>query len=369
MPIFNDKFIRAIAPSNKDKVYWDDSITGLGLKITKNNSKSFFLRYVINRKERKIKIGNYPDINYTAAKEIAYSLKGDIAKGQDPHEVKKAAYDCLTFKEFSEEFLKAKEKSLKPRTLKDYKTSFLGKYLLPKFGNYRLNEINKKDVEILHSSFSKIPRMGNRCLQLLCVMFNVAISWEIIDKNPAKGIKKFTEHKRERYLSTDEINKLRQTLDSDENQINANAIRLILLTGSRKSEVLSARWQDFDFENNLWIKPAALTKQNKVSRIPLNSEAWEIVRKMKEKIVPNNKLGSLKENQIVSSETHLFYNPKTKTNIKDIKKFWASICEKTGFENAHIHDLRHTFASILVSNGVGLEVIGKLIERFQLIFL
>jgi integrase len=190
-------------------------------------------------------------------------------------------------------------------------------------------------------------------------MFNTAVSWEILEKNPTQGIKKFPEHKRERYLSEDEIIRLTEDLDAEPNQMSANIIRLILLTGSRKGEVLSARWQDF--EGEVWAKPAFLTKQNKISRIPLSQEAVDILQKMKTKIVPEKKLATFTDNRIVSTDQYLFYNTQTKTHQKDIKRFWLEVCKKAKIKDATIHDLRHTFASILVSNGIGLEVIGKLV--------
>jgi integrase len=124
---------------------------------------------------------------------------------------------------------------------------------------------------------------------------------------------------------------------------------------------LSARWQDFDLKNGIWVKPADLTKQKRSSHIPLNSEALEILKQMRKKIVPEAKIKHCKEDQIISTEHFLFYNLKTKTHLQDIKKFWIKICKKAEIKNATIHDLRHTFASMLVNSGVGLEVIGKLI--------
>ncbi len=360
MPNLNDKFIRSLPlPQSKDKVYYDDRLTGLGLRITNIGSKSFFLRYVINGRERKYKIGGHPELSCVAAKEIAIQLKSEIARGFDPHEEKQAIINTPTIKEFAADFLKAKEKVLRPSTLKSYRVFFLEKHLIPKFGNLKINAITKKEIEMFHSSFSETPRMGNRLLEILRVMFNNAVSWEILEKNPTQGIKKFPEHKRERYLSEDEISRLTKVLDAEPNQMSANIIRLILLTGSRKGEVLSARWQDF--EGEVWAKPAFLTKQNKISRIPLSQEAVDILQKMKTKIVSEKKLATFTDNRIVSTEQYLFYNTQTKTHQKDIKRFWLEVCKKAKIKDATIHDLRHTFASVLVSNGVGLEVIGKLV--------
>ncbi len=203
--------------------------------------------------------------------------------------------------------------------------------------------------------------MANRVLQLLSSIFMTAQSWGLIASNPAENIKKFKEEKREEFLSDEEISKLIAILNQEQSQINASAIKLMLLTGSRKSEVLSARWQDFDLTRNMWIKPAFLTKQNKISNIPLNAEAVKILKELKKNIVLDKDLKELGSDMIVSSSQYLFYNPTTKTHIQDIKRFWQNVCEKAGLKNVRIHDLRHTFASILVNSGVGLEVIGKLI--------
>ena len=360
MPNLSDKFIRSLpTPESKHKIYWDDKLIGLGIRITNNDAKSFVLRYVINGRERKYTIGSYPGISYSAAKDMATQIKGEIAKGCDPLDERKMMQGIPTVKQLADDFLKTKEKTLKARTFKEYKEFFFEKRIVPKFGNRKVDSITKRDIELFHASFSDKPRMANRIIEITRTMFNMAISWEILDKNPAQGIKKFPEHKRERYLSKDEINALMKALDSEKNHMSANIIKLIFLTGSRKSEVLSARWQDF--EGDVWAKPAFLTKQNKSSRIPLSHDAMSIIKRMKKEIVSDQELESLDEDSIVSSEQYLFYNTKTKTHQKDIKRFWASVCKKASIKNATIHDLRHTFASVLVNNGVGLEVIGKLV--------
>jgi len=360
MPNLNDKLIKSLPiPKTKYKIYWDDRLTGLGIRITNNNAKSFVLRYVINGRERKYTIGGHPELSTTAAREMANQLKGDIARGHDPLQIKQRNYDIPTFKTLAEEYIKLSEKSKRPKTVEEYK-SMLKKYLIPKFGNLKINSINKKDVTNLHLSLKETPYRANRILQLLSSIFNCAINWEWINNNPIKGVKKFSEDRRERYLSDEEMKKLLEALNQTSNP-NATIIKLILLTGSRKSEVLSARWQDFDLENNIWIKPASLTKQNKTSYVPINSETLEIIKKLKETIISTNKIENSKENKIISTTEYLFYNLQTKTHLKDIKKFWKNICQKSGIKNARIHDLRHTFASTLVSDGVSLEIIGKLL--------
>ncbi len=361
MPNLNDKLIRSLPlPKEKHKIYWDDKIVGFGLRITNNDSKSFVLRYVINGRERKYTIGGYPELNCGSARDLATKIKGEIINGIDPLDEKKEKYNNrTTLKEFSSDYIDRKKSELRNKSYSEYK-SYLANHILPRLGSMELGAITKRDIEKFHSSFFDKPIMGNRLIIFLRSMFNAAISYDLIYKNPTLAIKKFPEEKRERYYSDEEINKIMNALETEKCQLNVNIIKLILLTGSRKSEVFSARWKDFDFENGVWVKPASLTKQKKSSHIPLNINAIKIIEEMKTNILSEAKALETKE-EIVSNEDYLFYNPKTKTHVKDIKRFWQKVRNKAGLKDAHVHDLRHTFASVLVNNGVGLEVIGKLI--------
>lgn len=364
MSNINDRFVKSVPTPKKRLIYWDDKITGFGVRVTKNGTKSFTLRYVLKGKERKYVIGKFPELSTSAAKEIAIKLKGEIVQGFDPLETRIAIRLTPTFKELAEEFLGAKKNFYRPATLNSYKKYHLAKCLLPAFGNKKIDHISKKDIERFIASLHETPTYANRILTLLSSIFNTAISWDLLEKNPAKGVKKYTEHRREEYLSEEQIKKVIDVLNNETSKLNVAVIKLILATGSRKGEVLSARWEDFDFAKQIWIKPHTLTKQNKTSIIPLNSEALDVLLDMKNNIVTDEseiKKGPADESHTISNETYLFYNPKTKTHIKDIKRFWIEVRNKSGVPNIRIHDLRHTFASILINKGVGLEVIGKLV--------
>lgn len=343
MPNLNDKFIKSLPiPTGKNKLYSDDKVKGLYLRITDKDTKSFLIRYRINGNQKKYTIGGYPELSCSAARDIALQLKAGVARGIDPLVEKYGDRHSQNFEHFVKEFLKVKSRFLRESTITSYRKHFFNAYLIPKFGKYDLSDITQRELEIYHAGFESKPRMGNRLIEIMNLVFNAAIEWDILQKNPAKKVKKFKEHKRERYLSEKEIEALLGALQG-EDEANVNAIKLILFTGSRKSEVLTARWRDFDLQNAMWIKPASLTKQNKSSHIPLNGAALQIIQSMKKK------------------HDFLFYNEKTGTHTKDLKKFWAKICKKAEIEDCTIHDLRHTFASTLVNSGVALEIISKLV--------
>jgi integrase len=178
-------------------------------------------------------------------------------------------------------------------------------------------------------------------------MFNLAIRWGMRADNPAKGVEREPEEKRERYLSPAEIVRLAEALLSRPGP-SANAVRLLLLTGARRGEVLGAKWEQFDLEAGIWTKPAAITKQAKLHRVPLSAPARQLLAEM----------------AAVESSPFLFPGANGEPQ-RDLNKFWASICRDARLDGVRVHDLRHTYASVLASSGIGLHVIGGLLGHSQ----
>ena len=183
-------------------------------------------------------------------------------------------------------------------------------------------------------------------------MFALAIKpkkWR--DDNPAKGIERNHEEKRERYLSDDELARLTKTLDAWPDQTIANVVRLLLYTGARRGEVLSAEWKQFDLEKKTWTKPSASTKQKTEHRVPLSDEALSLLSKMRA--------------EAKSISPYLFPSSSESGHLVEIKKGWAAICKAAELEDLRLHDLRHSFASILVAGGASLPMIGALLGHTQ----
>ena len=112
-------------------------------------------------------------------------------------------------------------------------------------------------------------------------MFELSIRWGMRSDNPARGIEKYTEEKRDRWLSDDELGRLLSALSDHHNQVAANAIRLQLLTGARIGEVLSAQWRDIDLERGVWTKPSHHTKQKKTEHLPLSKAACSLLESVR----------------------------------------------------------------------------------------
>ena len=196
------------------------------------------------------------------------------------------------------------------------------------------------------------PVRANRVGEVLRKMFSLAITWGWRTDNPAAGFKKRVETARERFLSHEEIAKLAEVLDSAMDQRAAGIIRICMLTGARVGEVRQAQFEQFNLELGVWSKPAATTKQRKVHRVPISADVAAIVRQ-RALVVPRG-------------NPWLFPGDVPGQPVKEIRRFWMMVQREANLPDVRIHDLRHTFASLLVSGGASLEMIGKLLGHSQM---
>lgn len=207
-------------------------------------------------------------------------------------------------------------------------------------------------------------------IAVLSRMFNIAVKWKMMPDNPAKGVERNHERKDTVYLKRNEIERLVLALDqygskSPENRLVANAIRLTILTGSRKGEVLSSTWDQFDLEEGRWVKPSAHTKQKEEHHVPLNGAALEILREM-------DREADAIAKDLGMPRTKFLFPGKGKTgHIVEIKKAWGIVREAAGLseeqagKRVRMHSLRHTYASLLASGGISLPLIGALLGHTQ----
>jgi integrase len=191
-------------------------------------------------------------------------------------------------------------------------------------------------------------------LALLSSAFNLAVRWGWRADNPAKGIERFHEDRRERFLSGEELNRLVDALNDHPNRRSANAVRLLLLTGARRGEVLGATWDHFDLGAGLWTKPSAHTKQKRAHRVPLSAPALALLVAMRAETDATG-----------HRSPYLFPGDAPGKPLGDIKNFWKSVCMRAGVEGVRLHDMRHQYASMLASAGLSLPIIGRLLGHTQ----
>jgi integrase len=264
--------------------------------------------------------------------------------------------NALTFEAFALNTylpsVKARKKSL------GTDISLLKNHLLPVFGDRLLAEIKPLDVQSFVNGLSAkgmAPASRNRILMLLKFMFNSAIKWEVpgVVSNPCKGISDLLENnKMERFLSSDEAQRLRAAIAESANPMLGPIIELLMLTGCRKGEALQAKKTDFDFERGSWLVPNP--KGGKARYIPMNGRAVDTVR--------GALLLAQNLNPRFEQTEYVFANPRTGLPFEQIYFSWNAARTKAGLEDLRIHDLRHSFASAMVNSGMTLydvkEILG-----------
>ena len=370
----NDKAVREQVPEEGRHVQvFDTEVRGFSVRILASGNRCFSLDYRFAGRQRRMTIGRWPEWTVTAARERARDLRRMIDEGGDPLGTRGELREAPRFSDMIDRYLVEHVPHLAKTNASDQQ-SMLTKLVKPHWGKKLVAEITPHDVAKLRNIISKgrarpskekpnnrarklqgakpTPIRANRVGEVLRKMFTLAIGWGWRTDNPASAFKKRLENERERFLSQEEISKLAEVLDAAVDQRAAGIIRLCMLTGSRVGEVRQARFEQFNLELGSWSKPAATTKQRKIHRIPISADVAAIVRQ-RMLLVPK-------------ANPWLFPGDTPGQPVKEIRRFWINVQKDAKLPDVRIHDLRHTFASLLVSGGASLEMIGKLLGHSQM---
>ena len=343
---------KATPDAKKDVFIWDSALPGFGVRIYPSGVRKYVVQYrLADTSQRRLAIGKHGVLTVVKAREMAREKLVSVARGEDPAAEKNSARHASTVRDLAQDYLERHAIPNKQPASVDDDRRMLDGIILPKLGSAKVAAVKRRDIETLHNSLRKTPYAANRLLALLSKMFSLAVDWEWCAKNPIKGIKRFGEDRRERWLSSEELRRLWAVLDQHPNKRSANAVKLLILTGSRRSEVLSATWDQFDLERGTWTKPSHSTKQKRTEYVPLGEDALALVTTMRDGADPDS--------------PYLFPGDAPGKHLSEIKKFWRRVCELAAIEGVRIHDLRHTYASNLVSRGVSLHIVGRLLGHTQ----
>jgi integrase len=188
--------------------------------------------------------------------------------------------------------------------------------------------------------------LANRAYTLLTTLMHYAIKHGYRMDTPCASIERYPEHSRVVHLTREQLDRLYAALEAHPNREAVNAIKLLVWTGARKSEVLGARWIEFDFERGIWMRPAVRLKQNTSSTIPLNPLALKLLAEMR---------------AASPKAEFLFPSPVEKDRARiDVRNLWAATRKATGL-GLRMHDLRHVFATAALEGGVPLDAIAPLL--------
>jgi integrase len=352
-----DAHVRRLPPPAKGKlIHLDDDVVGFGCRVTAAGARSYVLRYVTRAgRERTYTIGDIGDWRATAARSEARRLRQIVDQGGDPMAEIEAERQAPTMAELIERFRGEHLTRKRPRTAADY-DSLIRNHIDPHFGPHtKVADVSFTDCDSLHRMVSKTGAtyVANRTIAVLSKMFNLAIKWGMRETNPAKGIERNTEYGRRRYLSGDELARLTTALAEHKDQQAADIVRLLLLTGARRGEVLAMRWADVDLTSGVWSKLPSSTKQKQHHQVPLSAPARALLSRIREQQQKADRRHLLPE--------YVFTSSGTSGHVVEIKKAWRTITRAAELHDLRIHDLRHSYASQAISSGAPLALVGALL--------
>lgn len=318
------------------------------MRVKASGSRSYVVQYRNRENGRscRMTIGPHgPLLSFHEARDRARGLLADALRGADPAADRTNRRRAPDLAALCDAYLKDHAEAKKRSSSAKADRAYIERFILPALGQRKVAEIGMNDVQRLHNSLAGTPYQANRVLALLSKMFSLGLRWGWRPDNPATGVEKYHEDKRTRWLSDGELRALTEALDAHPNQVAADAIRLQLLTGARIGEVLSATWADFDLVRGVWTKPSHHTKQKRTEHLPLSTATVELLTTMRGR----------------STAEHLFPGRIPGQSLKELKRFWQQICGAAGLQDYRIHDNRHTHASHLVSSGLSLTIVGRLL--------
>lgn len=375
---------------------WDSEIKGFGVRARKGGSKTYIVRYRPGAGGRgaplrTLTIGRQgsPWTPATAHGE-AKRLLGLVEDGKDPAADRSASRAGATVRELAERFLvEHVQAKRKDRTSTEYRRLF-GKQILPKIGPLKAADVVQRDIAKLHHRLRETPYQANRVLAVACKMFMLAEAWGIRPQhsNPCRLVEKFPEQARERLISPEELAYLGEALAIDSATYSVAAIRLLVFTGARLSEVLGLQWEWIDFEHaevrlpdsktgrkTVHLPPPALAVLNELARVEGNPfvivgmvDGASLVNLEKpwRRIRDRASIAMWRQSEVAAVAAlvnSLADGLKRLPRVADCHHAAAkaNITLPPALTDVRLHDLRHAFASVAAAAGMGLPIIGKML--------
>jgi integrase len=385
MPVkkISKRAVDALRPADKPFILFDTQLKGFGVRVLPTGAKSWVIEYrpggggrAVGK--RRLKLGDVAEMTPDKARKVARTELSKVRLGADPAAERSSARRQMTLAALAEEFIRDHaEAKRKPSTATNYADA-LRRLVVPELGTRKVDTVTRSSVARLHSSLKATPYQANRVLAIVGAMYAFAAEKHIVPEgfNPVRGVSRFPESHRERFLTVEELVRLGATLrqaetaglpwevDSAkrgakhapkaENRLTklsphaTAAIRLLLFTGCRLREILGLRWSEVDLERGLLFLPDSKTGRKTVV---LNAPAMAILAELP-------RIGVF----AIAGESGGDAEEKQRA---DLKRPWAAVRKHASLAGVRLHDLRHTHASFGAGGGLGLPIIGKLLGHKQ----
>ncbi|HME70493.1 MAG TPA: site-specific integrase [Myxococcota bacterium] len=350
--------VESIQPTHRKQVTWDEDLPRFGVSVTPKGLRTYVLDFTAKGRRRRMALGRHGIITAENARRKAIELLAAVQGGADPLETVQSERRAPTVAELAERFLREHvQAKRKPSTWIEYE-SLLRVHIIPAIGRFKVAELTREQITNLHHEMRAIPAQANRAIAVVSRMFTLAERWGLRPDgtNPCRHVERYREGRRERFLSAREMARLGEVLakaqrEAVEPEAAIAALRLLLLLGARKSEILTLKWQFVDLERRCLRLPES---KSGAKVIPLNAPAVEVLAGL-----AHTRDERAKRNEAVSPWVIAGRHPGKP--FVGLHRVWERIRRRAGLEGVRIHDLRHSFASVLAASGTSLIVIGRVL--------
>jgi len=285
------RVVESAKPNGPRLVLHDTELKGFQCRISSSGRKTYYLYYrTTDGRERRPKIGEHGNITTEQARKTARQWLAAVADGKDPSITRQNKRRGDTVKDFCERYMQNHAYPKKKASSAEEDRLNIKNHVKPNIGNLKIADVTRRDIIHLHQRMRKIPYAANNVLALLSKMFNLAEQWEERPQrtNPCWQIDKYPQHKRERYLSSDELAELSQVLKDVEKEDSelasvVTSLRLLIFTGCRRNEILTLRWEYVDMataslhlpdsktgKKTIYLPDAAIVILKNISRLKDN---------------------------------------------------------------------------------------------------
>ena len=352
MPRLTQKLIDSLHTDERERIVFDGDIPGFGVWVGRSGKKSYLIQYRSQKRTRRYTIGSCSVLTPLQARKRAASLLAGVLEGKDPAQERLEGFAAPTVADLAARYLR--DYASKKKTGAEDRRN-LEKDVLPTLGRHLVTAVTTRDVDRLHAAIGErgAKTQANRIIAVVSTMFRLSERWGLRPEgsNPARHVQHFRENRRERYLSERELARLGTALREIETEGahvpgTIPAIRLILLTGARRGEVLNLRWSEVDLEAAVLQLEDSKTGAKTVR---LGAGALEILSGLERR------------------HPKWVFPGRRGTKPLELWSAWQQIRARADLVDVRIHDLRHCFASIGVNSGMSLPVIGALLghARFE----
>ena len=339
--------IAALPVTGRDAFHWDRDLAGFGVRVQRNGRKVYVVQSRGPAGLKRVTLGPVAGEALDKRRREAAGIIDRVKSGLDP--IPPEPEPDPTVADLAARCMRAYVKvHCKPKTEQLYRTA-IDKHIVPALGDMPVKDVRSKHVIELHDRLRDTPAMANQVVAMLSRMFSLAATWDLVPhgRNPCTRVRHYREAPRERFLSPDEYRSVGAALREAEADGSMwppaiAAIRLLMLTGCRKSEILTLRWDDVDrTAGEFRLRDGKQGPRMVALTTPVLMVLDGIER--------------------VAGNPWVIRSKKPDAHLPDLAYYWNRIQARAGLEGVRIHDLRHSHASEALALGESLSMIGKLL--------